>query len=217
MSCLRRLAGEPQNIMSKNKPCDVFLSHDHQDSDRAAELCRLLHAYGLEIFTEANAVTGKPAEDTLWDAMAESQALVAVVPEGEPSPTMLVELGAARAWNKPTYGIVFDPASTRLPASLRGLTVYPRSRMDEVAQEIKRSSDLLSDAEIAVLIDEYHRIGESVDQLVLQPAQLARLTRQFKARARRQVPGEHLVRMLLRLRKSGALLATPKRRQPKAS
>jgi hypothetical protein len=120
-------------------------------------------------------------------------------------------------WNKPTYGILFDPSSTRLPAPLRGLAVYPRSRMDEVAEEIKRSSDLLSDEETAALIDDYHRIGVSVDQLALQPAQLARLTRQFKARTKRQVAGEQLVRMLLRLRKGGALLAAAKKRQPKAS
>jgi len=194
----------------------VFLSHHHRDSERAAELSRVLCSYGLEVFTDRDANGSKSAEDALWDAMAESQALVAVIPEGEPSPTMLVELGAARAWNKPSYGIVFDPASTRLPPPLHGLTVYPRSRIDEVAQEIKRSSELLSDAETASLIDEYHRIGMSVDQLVLQPAKLARLTRQFKVRTKRQIAGEQLVHILLRMRKARALPGMRKR-QSKAS
>jgi hypothetical protein len=125
----------------------------------AAELSRVLHSYGLEVFTDAGVNGSKAAEGARWDAMAESQALIAVIPEGDPSPTVRVKLGAAHAWNKPTYGIVYDPASTRLPPPLRGLAVYPRSRIDEVAQEIKRSIELLADDETAALIDEYQRIG----------------------------------------------------------
>ncbi len=204
--------------MKKHRPAyDVFLTHRRQDAELAADIARILRSYDLAVFTDADMPAGEPHEDTLWDAMAESQALVTVIPDGEASPRMLVELGAAQAWNKPTYGIVIDPSSTRLPPALRGLAVYPRSRMDEIAQEIKRSSPLLSDAETAVLIDEYLRISVPVDQLVLQPALLSQLTKQFKARTKRQFPAEQLVRMLLRLRRSGKLLAASKKRHPKAS
>ena len=66
-------------------------------------------------------------------------------------------------------------------------------------------SGLLSDADKQVLIEEYHRIGVPVDRLLLQPKQLARLTKQFKKRAKRNVASEELVRTLLRLRKRGGL------------
>lgn len=204
--------------MTKTRPTyDVYLSHRRQDAELAADIAQVLRSYNLEVFTDAETSLGEPLEDALWEAMAESQALVAVIPEGEPSPTMLLELGAARAWNKPTYGIVFDLASTRLHTALRGLAVYPRSRIEEIAQEIKRSSELLSEAEIAILIEEYDRLGVPVDQIVLQPAHLSQLTKQFKARTKRQIAGEQLVRMLLRLRKSGALLAASRKKHPKAS
>ena len=84
--------------MAKRKhPCDVFLSHRRQDAELAADIARVLQSYDLEVFTDADAAQGQRLEDALWEAMAESQALVAVVPDGEPSPWMLVELGAAQA------------------------------------------------------------------------------------------------------------------------
>src|SRR5438270_10877984 len=96
--------------MAKRKhPCDVFLSHRRQDAELAADIARVLQSYDLEVLTDADAAQGQRLEDALWEAMAESQALVAVVPDGVPSPWVLGELGAAQARNQPADGVLFGP------------------------------------------------------------------------------------------------------------
>jgi hypothetical protein len=185
---------------------DVFISHSHRDKKVAADLARVLQSYDLRVFTDTQAVVGgQKIEDAIWEAMSESQALVALIPEGTPSAWIAFELGAAKAWNKPTFVIASNPAASQLPVGLQGMTIYPPSRIDEVAQEIKKMSGLLSDDDQRVLVEEYQRIGVPVDELLLQPKQLSRLTSQFKRRAKRHVASEELVRMLLRLRKRGGL------------
>lgn len=192
--------------MAKAKPTyDVFISHSRQDKELVADIARVLRSYDLQVFTDAEIPSAGRIEDAIWDAMAESQALVAVISEDEPSASMAFEMGAARAWNKPVYGIVSNRSATRLPAALHGLLVYPPSRIEEVAQEIKRSSESLPDSEIEMLAAEYHQIGVPVDQLALQPHRLSELAKRFQKRTKRQVPGEHLLRILLRLRKRGTL------------
>jgi hypothetical protein len=192
--------------MIKRKPTyDVFISHSARDVEFASEVARVLRSYDLSVFEDAAADRGENWEDSLWNAMAESQAMVAVISESEPSARAAVELGAATAWNKPIFAIAANPAATRLPPSLRGIMVYSPARIDEIAVKIKQSSGSLSDSEKAILVDEYHRIGIPLDQLVLQPWQLARLTKQFVKRSKRQCGAEELVRVLLRIRKTGAL------------
>jgi hypothetical protein len=192
--------------MSKAKPiCDVFLSYGPEDKTSAAGVARILQASDLAVFDLRAIPQGKHAEDTVWEAMAESQAFVVVVSDAALSASSIFEFGAAQGWNKAVYVVVTDPASTHLPTFLRGFPVYPFSRLDELAGAIKNSSDVLSDSEKMVLIEEYHRIGEPVDELLLQPALLSKLTRQFKKRAKRDVVPEELLRTLLRLRKGGDL------------
>ena len=67
-----------------------------------------------------------------------------------------------------------------------------------------------------MLIEEYHRIGATVDQLLLQPQELSTLTKQFKKRTKRNVGAEELVRTLLRLRKRGKLRPSNTGKRPKA-
>jgi hypothetical protein len=192
--------------MSKTKSlCDVFISYGPLDARLAADVARILQSFDLAVFDAKAIPQDKHLEKAVWEAMAESQAFVATVSEAAPSASTLFELGAAQGWNKPVYVIVADPALARLPDFLRRLPVFPFSRLDEVASAIKNSSTALTDTEKTVLIDEYHRLGESVDELILQPALLSKLTKQFRKRAKRQVASEELLRMLLRLRKRGEL------------
>lgn len=192
--------------MIKRKPTyDVFVSHSARDTEFSVEVARILGSHGLTVFVDADIAAGDVAEEAIWDAMAESQAMVAVISESEPSARAAVELGAATAWNKPVFAVAAHPASTRLPSSLRGIRVYPPARIDEIAEEIKKSAETLSDSERNVLVEEYQRTGISIDQLVLQPRQLAALTKNFSKRTGRQCSSEELIRVLLRLRKSGIL------------
>ena len=198
--------------MLERKPYDVFISYSHRDSRLVDEIARTMDSYGLHVFTDAELIPGAEVEDALWDAMAESQAFVTVVPAGESNAMTMFELGAARAWNKPVYAVVTDPASHKLPNWLRGASVYAPSGIEQIARTIKLAQEPLSEDEREVLIEEYHRIGIPADQLLLLPKQLAKLTSQFRKRTSRQVAPEELVRILLRLRKSGALKQAEARR-----
>jgi TIR domain-containing protein len=195
---------------------DVFMSYSQRDAALADEMAGVLRSLGLNVFPGAGIAKGQNTEDAIWEAMAESKAVLAIVKEEEPSASILFELGAAKAWNKPVYFVAANP-SARLPAGVRGMTIYPPSRIEEIGQEIKRHSHELSEADRAVLVEEYHRIGVPVDQLALQPKYLSRLTKQFKKRAKREIASEELVRTLLLLRKRGALGMSNAKRRPKAS
>jgi hypothetical protein len=184
---------------------DVFISHSRREAGISAEIARVLRSYDLKVFTDAEVGVGQTIEDQLWEAISESQAFVAIISETDPSASIALELGAAKAWNKPIYAVAANPATARLPVGLQGMTIYPPSRIEEIAQEIKKASGLLSEADLALLIEEYHRVGVPVDQLLLQPTLLSKLTKQFKKRAKRNVGAEELVRTLLRLRKGGKL------------
>ena len=54
---------------------------------------------------DAEADTDQSFENLIWEAMSESQALVAIIPETDPSASIAFELGAAKAWNKPIYAV----------------------------------------------------------------------------------------------------------------
>ncbi|MGO9467959.1 MAG: toll/interleukin-1 receptor domain-containing protein [Isosphaeraceae bacterium] len=195
---------------------DVFISHSHRDAAVSAEITRVLRSYDLKVFMDADVGVAQAVEDLIWEAMSESQALVAVIPETDPSAWSAFELGAAKAWNKPIYAVATNPATARLPVGLHGVTIYPPSRIDEIAQEIKKASGSLTDSDEAILIEEYHRIGVPVDQLVLEPKQLSTLTKQFKKRTKRHAAAEELVRALLRLRKRGRLRQLHTTNRPEA-
>jgi hypothetical protein len=204
--------------MDKEKSSfDVFISHGRREAAVSADIARVLRSYDLKVFTDAEVGPAQTIEDVIWEAMSESQALVAIIPETDPSAWFAFELGAAKAWNKPIYAVASNPATVRLPVGLQGMMIYPPSRIEEIAQEIKKASALLSDSDQAVLIEEYHRIGVPVDQLPLQPKQLSMLAKQFKKRAKRDVAAEELMRTLLRLRKRGELRASHTSKRPKAS
>src|SRR5579871_1819480 len=192
--------------MAKDKSTyDVYISYSRQDKKLSLEIGRILQSHGLQVFTDSEMMAGRHIEETLWEAMAECQALVVVIPEIGPSAWIAFELGAAKAWNKPIYPIAANPASASIPVGLQGIVIYPPSRADEIAEEIKASAKSLTVTEEKLLVEVYHGIGVPVDQLLLRPKQLVMLTKQFERVAKRHVASEELLRNLLRLRKRGAL------------
>lgn len=197
--------------MAGKKPTyDVFISHSSKDTSLAVEIAETLRAHGLEPFTPSSLRLGTNIEEALWQAMAESQALVVVMSTPEPSTGIGLEIGAASAWGKPIYIIVTDPATTQLSRMVigtAGVQLYPPSRIDEVAEQIKQAQDDSTPEDIEELIKEYQDIGLPVDRLALDSVRLSQLTRNFHKRTKKQVPSERLLWLLLRLRKRGALPA----------
>jgi hypothetical protein len=187
------------------KTYDVFISNSAGDAKLAAEIASAFRANGLDAFTSAELAPGANISDALWEALAESRAFLAVLPPSGPTPAMTVELGAARAWNKPIYGLVTDPTAARLPLDLSHIRLFTPGRIEEVIRAVKVAGQELTDADRDLLAKAYSDIGISVDQLALQPRHLEKLAHRFSAGTGKSVSGEHLLSELLRLRKQGRL------------
>ena len=197
------------------KTCDVFISNSAGDAKLAAEIADAFRANGLDAVTYAELLTDANASDALWDALAESRALVAILSRSGPTPFMTFELGAARAWNKPVFGIVTDPSFTRLPSDLSGIPLFTPGRIEEVITAVKLAGQELSDADRNLLAKAYSEQEISVDQLALQPRQLEKLAHRFNVGAGKSVSGERLLSELLRLRKQGRLAKSRRNLRPK--
>ncbi len=193
-----------------NKACDVLVSHAAGDASLAKNVADALRANGLEAVTDAELLDkGTDASDALWEALSESRALVTILPPTGPTPSMTLELGAARAWNKPVFGIVTDPSAAHVPEWLRGVPVYPSGRIDDIIRAIKQSGKELSDDDRSLLADLYRASGIPVDQFALDPTQLDKFVQRFQTATGRSVSGERLLSELLRMRKQGKLPRVP--------
>jgi hypothetical protein len=187
------------------KTYDVFVSHSTDDARVAVEIANACRANGLDAITYAELLPATNVSDALWEALAESRALLAVLSRSGPTPSMAIELGAARAWNKPIFGVVTDPTLTDLPPGLSGIHLYTLGRIEDVIRAIKLSGKELTEDDRSLLARLYTEIGVSVDQLALDPRRLEELVRRFSAGAGKTVPGERLLSELLRMRKQGKL------------
>lgn len=195
---------------------DVFIAYDHRDSTSAKAVADVLRSHGLTVFYDAQQIAaGSNFEDALWQAMAESHALVVVLPEEINSAWLAFELGAAKAWNKPIYAVSAYSSHKNLPASLRDIHVLPTARADEIAYSIASTSEPLTDDDVQHLGQAYLAAGLAVDQLLLQPQRLETLVKQFNNASGRQMAGEQVMWHMLRLRKQGRLPVLKKRNRTK--
>src|SRR4051794_36075585 len=189
-----------------DKTYDVFISHSARDAALALEVSIVCRRNDLEAFTGAEVLPGVDLSDVLWNALAESRALLAVLSPSGPTPSMAIEIGAARAWNKPIYAVVTDPSTTRLPPALAGIQLYTTGKLQDVVQAIKQGVQPLSEVDRAYLTSLYSQMAVPVDQLALDPRQLENLMKRFNRSRKKNVSGERLLSELLRLRKQGKLV-----------
>jgi hypothetical protein len=211
ISANSRFGCEDEDIVTVlNKACDVLVSHAAGDARLAKNVADALRANGLEAVTDAELLDkGTEASDALWEALSESRALVTILPPTGPTPSMTLELGAARAWNKPVFGVVTDPSTAHVPPWLRGVHVYTSGQIDDIIRAIKQSGQELSEDDRSLLADLYRAVGIPVDQFALDPTELDRFVQRFRAAAGRTVSGERLLSELLRMRKQGKLSRIP--------
>lgn len=185
---------------------DVFLSHDSRDREFAADVADRLKAEGLQPFHDASVPAGQEVSKAIWDALAECHAFILIVsPESAPDAMGMVELGAATAWHKPIFVVLNGPASTRLPESLRSYQAFPRNRVDEMLNQIRRNWEPLTDVDRDVLADIYREINVPVDRISLSPPELQKLVKRFSARSKKELSGTRLLSELLRMRKQSKL------------
>lgn len=129
---------------------------------------------------------------------------------------MAIELGAARAWNKPIFGILTDPTFTDLPSGLSGIHLYTTGRIEDAIRAIESSGKELSENDRSRLAQLYGEIGVSVDRLALDPRHLEELVKRFSACTGKSVSGERLLSELLRMRKQGKLMKGRSINRPKS-
>jgi hypothetical protein len=189
-----------------SKTYDVFITHSARDTALALDVASACRESGLEAVTNTELALFADSSDALWDALAESRALLTILPPTGPTPSMGIEIGAARAWNKPIYALVTEPSFTRLPAALSGIHLYTTGRLPDVIREIRSSAQQLTDEDRDFLLRIHAEIGISVDQLALQPKRLQDLVTKFNSGRGKTVGGERLLSELLRLRKQGKLV-----------
>ncbi|MEX2288154.1 MAG: toll/interleukin-1 receptor domain-containing protein [Planctomycetaceae bacterium] len=186
--------------------CDVFLSYSASDRHVAAEVAENLAASGLATFRPETVETGIDIGDAIWDALAESRALIAIISPDTPAHAMgMVEIGAATAWNKPVFVLINGPSSTKLPPVLRKYPVYPLGRLEDIVRAIRTGFEPLTDDERHSLVVAYEEVGVSADQLSQSPQALHDLTTKFRKTAHKEFSGERLLSEILRLRKQGHL------------
>src|SRR5271157_6213020 len=150
-----------------DKTYDVFIAHSAKDSALAIEVANACRESGLEAVTNTELLPHENVGDAIWEALSESRALLIIVSPSGPTPAMAIEIGAARAWNKPIYAIVTDPAANRQVPALTGIPLYTYGRIQDVIKSIKTSVAVLSEEDRVVLRELSSRMGTSVDQLIL--------------------------------------------------
>lgn len=200
-----------------NKTYDVFIAHSANDAALALEVVTACRANGLEAITDMELQPGANVGDAVWEALAESRALVAILSPSGLTPSMGIELGAALAWNKPIFGVLTNPSLNPLPGDLMGVHLYTPGRIEDVIRAIKQSGQELSEEDRVLLARLFTEVGVSVDQLALERDRLGELVKQFAANTGRAVPGERLLSELLRMRKQGRLTRgrSPDRMKPR--
>ncbi len=193
-------------MAKSTKIYDVFVSHADTNADLAREVAEPCRENGLEGVANSELPARRNVGDIVWDALAESRALIAILSPHGPTPPMAVEIGAARAWNKPIYAIVTDPTASYEGAALKGVALYPKGRVADVIRLIQESSHQFTEEDRSLLARLYSEAAVSVDQLLLSPAKLEKLVKQFSRASGKRVDGERLLSELLRMRKQKKLV-----------
>lgn len=128
--------------MSKNpKTYDVFISHSSADVETACRIADHLRKVGFAaFFSGSNELTENTASmhDALWEALAESEALIVIISSAAPNTAIGVEIGAASAWHKPVYIVLNGPVSAEVSRMVRDYPIYPLGRIDDIVRSIGR-------------------------------------------------------------------------------
>lgn len=183
---------------------DVFLSYSLIDKPAADVVRDSLENAGFDVFDPQKIDKAESISEAIWRALATSEALVLVVPaNGEPTPNAATELGAAMAWRKPIFVVRQRNGHAKTARFLSGFKTYPLSRIDDLANAIRRGRKSLSGEDLELLKKTYLEMGVPTDRYMLDPALLDELARRFCDRTDAHIAGEHLLQEMIRHRKQG--------------
>ena len=198
-------------MATSKRPIDVFISYSQEDQHLAELVASALTKQDLSVFFDTVAFPPESTwEKQIWNAIAESRAMVVINPNIPENGWQGIEVGAASAWSKPMFCVKSADYQREVPTSiLRDAPTFNSQQLSELAEAVKDSAQPFTDEETEMLVDSYSKLGMPVETLTTEPLQLEKLKRSFAGKSSRPVSGEQLLSKLLRLRKQGRLRAKP--------
>lgn len=188
--------------MSKiKKTYDVFLSYPSDLASQTKVIVKKFADAGLTAFNFSEIKPGHNIVEEIWQALAESWAVVALIKPGSMPPNVAVEIGAASAWQKPIYILTEGEGEFNVPLYFSKFEVFKTSEIGKVVQLISKSLSPLSDEERSALVKAYSKLRVPTDKLFMEPGSIERL----KDESGVKISGERIMQELLRLRKQGKL------------
>ncbi|HUO09883.1 MAG TPA: hypothetical protein VM008_16385 [Phycisphaerae bacterium] len=202
-------------MSDRKKTYDVFLTSTTNATGLVVKVEAILIAAGLKVFSPLRVPAGANMWERLREELGASLSVVAVLGEyTHLPPSLAIEIGAALAWNKPTYALLENLAELEpgvLPADVQVLDL---PHIDQVVQDVHEISQPLTAEQKQLLAEVYTDVNVPTDQLPRSPDALSRFTDRFNKATHRRWSSERLLREVLVMRKSGRL---PKLRRNSAS
>jgi hypothetical protein len=192
-------------MVQDGKTYDLFLSYSIDLSDEAKSLKKKLTKAGFTVFEPSKVQLGQNIVKETWDALAGSWAVVVLIKPGRIPSTAAVEIGAASAWQKPTYILTAGKGEYHVPLYFSQYLVFDMSDVDKLIERIRNDRRPLTEDQLYSLKNAYRKLGIPTDKLLLQPASIEKLQKMLQKDIGLQVSGERIMQWLLRLRKQGNL------------
>jgi len=184
---------------------DVFLSYPFELANEAKVVRKKFADAGLMVFAPSEIEPGYNIAEEIWQALAESWAVVALIKPGTVSTCVAVEIGAASAWQKPIYILTIGKGEHHLPAYFSHYQMFKVSQIQKLIQVISKDLKPLTEQERQALVKAYHSLGIPTDKLLMQPVHIEQLNNILWRKSRLRLSGERIMQELLRLRKRGKL------------
>jgi hypothetical protein len=125
----------------KVQPVRIFISHDMDGADAAADVARRLSGAGAIVFDVSTVTAGGVYGDAMRRAIRESEVVVAVVTANRLSANVMFELGAASGAGKQIIVLTSGVTSVDLPASFADVPMLPVARATEVIRFVRGTVD----------------------------------------------------------------------------
>ena len=202
-------------MAEKRANFDVFLAYSRNEEGLAETVKYAMRDAGIGVFDARDLVQGQPSSGLLLDAIEESAAVVVTGAKSIANGSVLTELGAAMAWQKPIY-VVYSSGEPHEWPMLRGRVELVREEdLSRLIKTLQNAIAPLSESNLDLLRKLYVRLGVPTDQLRSQPSSMEILTNAFAALTDMNISGGRLVRELIRLRKNNQLPALSKNKTVK--
>jgi hypothetical protein len=194
------------------KTYDVFLSYSIELASQATVVRKKFASEGIIVFTYSEIDPGYNINEEIWQALAESWAVVALIKPGTVSTSVGVEIGAASAWQKPIYILSIGTGEHHLPSYFSNYKMFKISEIGKLIQLILKDLKPISEKEREALVEAYRNLGIPTDKLLMTPANIDQLNKILWRDSRLRLSGERVMQELLRLRKRGKLPKLIKRK-----